>query len=210
MIARAAIALVLLLAGLVARSELPAESASVNVEIGGQSIALPPPPGWVAIDTSGDAARAPFTRFISRTERVLAGFAPSLDGGQALTGESLMKLALAASAVPLESEEISPARFKEILAQFREDMPEAEVLLQDSDALGTLILMQAQTESGDPLPEYASATLMLFARVKGRFVRLGMFDFTASADSAAVFKATAIGWLAAIRAANCGPAQPEM
>ena len=180
------------------------------VEIGGQSIALPPPPGWVRVDTTSNEARAPFTRFVSRNERVLAGFAPRMDDREFPSGASLMKLALAASTVSLESEDITPARFAEILAVFRENLPDAEIVVQGPDALGLLVLVQAQTETGELMPEYVSATLMLFARVKSRFVRLGMFDFTATAASAETFKATAIGWLVALRAANGGGAQPAM
>lgn len=222
MIARAAGACVLaaLLASVTATSfaaeapvEVPAPAAArsvTTVDIGGQSIALPPPPGWIRVDTGTDDARAPFTRFVSRNERVLAGFAPRMDDREVPSGASLMKLALAASTLALESGDIGPERFKEILAFFRSDMPEAEIVIQDSGALGILILMQAQTETGEPMPDYVSATLMLFVRVKSRFVRLGLFDFTASAASAEGFKATAIGWLVALRAANGEAAQPEM
>ena len=155
-------------------------------------------------------SRAPFTRFVSHNERVLAGFAPRMDASEVPSGSSLMKLALAASTLTLESEDVSPGRFAEILNFFRSDMPEAEVVIQDPDALGILILMQAQTETGEAIPDTVSATLMLFIRVKSRFVRLGLFDFTASAASAESFKATAIGWLVALRSANGGSAQPDM
>ena len=157
------------------------------------------------VNSASEAARAPFSRFVSGTERVLAGFAPRMDG-DAPYGESLMRLGLAASTAPLESEDIGPARFAEILASFLESLPDAEVVVQDADALGLLILMEAQTETGEPLPDYVSATLVLLARVNSRFVRLGLFDFTASAESAEAFKATAIGWLVALRAANPQPA----
>ena len=188
----------------------PAASAPFAADIGGRSIVLPPPPGWIRVDTSSADARAPFTRFVSHNERVLAGFAPRMDASEVPSGASLMKLALAASTLALESGDVSPERFAEILAFFRSDMPEAEVVIQDSDALGILILMQAQTEAGEAMPDTVSATLMLFTRVKSRFVRLGLFDFTASAASAESFKATAIGWLVALRSANGSSAQPEM
>ena len=187
-----------------------AASPAVTVDIGGREIVLPPPPGWIRVDTASVDSRAPFTRFVSRNERVLAGFAPRMDGSEVPSGASLMKLALAASTTALEDGDIGPERFAEILAFFRSDMPDAEIVVQDADALGLLILMQAQTETGEPLPDYVSATLMLFTRVKSRFVRLGLFDFTASAASADSFRATAVGWLVALRAANGGNAQPEM
>ncbi len=188
----------------------PAAAGAFAADIGGRSIVLPPPPGWIRVDTSSADARAPFTRFVSHNERVLAGFAPRMDDREVPSGASVMKLALAASTLALETGDIGPERFAEILAFFRSDMPEAEVVVQDPDALGILILMQAQTETGEAMPDYVSATLMLFVRVKSRFVRLGLFDFTASAASAENFKATAIGWLVALRAANGEGAQPEM
>jgi hypothetical protein len=187
-----------------------AEVPPFAVDVGGQSIALPPPPGWIRVDTGSAEAVAPFTRFVSAHERVLAGFAPRMDDREVPSGASLMKLALAASAVELESGDVGPERFAEVLASFRESLPEAEVVVQDADALGLLILVQAQTESGEPVADTVSATLMLMTRVKSRFVRLGLFDFTASAAGAEAFKATAIGWLVALRAANGGSPQPAM
>ena len=51
-----------------------------------------------------------------------------------------------------------------------------------------------------------SATLMLLTRVNSRFVRLALFDFSATAAGAAAFRATAMGWLVALRVANAPPA----
>jgi hypothetical protein len=205
-----AVALAAILTGPLASAESPPAPPPISVDIGGQPIRLPPPPGWVLADTGSDDARAPFTRFVSREERVLAGFAPRIVDPEAPSGASLMQLGLAASTIALESEDIDPARFAKILAFFREDMPDAEVVAQDPDALAILVLVQARTETGEPMPDYVSATLMIFVRLKSRFVRLGLFDFTASAASAEAFKATAVGWLVALRAANDGPAQPAM
>ena len=183
----------------------PAAPASVLVDVGGRALILPPPPGWVVVDIAGEAAHAPFSRFVSADERVLAGFAPRLDA-DAPSGESLMKLGLAASTASLEAEDIDAARFAEVIASFRENLPEAVVVVQDADALGLLVLVEAQTETGEPLPDYVSATLLLLARVNSRFVRLALFDFTASAAGAEAFRATAMGWLVALRAANAPPA----
>jgi hypothetical protein len=183
----------------------PAGPASVLADVGGRSLVLPPPPGWVVVDIAGEAAHAPFSRFVSGNERVLAGFAPRMDA-DVPSGEALMKLGLAASTASLESEDIDAARFAEILASFRENLPEAKVVVQDADALGLLVLVEAQTDAGEPLPGYVSATLMLLTRVNSRFVRLALFDFSATAAGAAAFRATAMGWLVALRVANAPPA----
>jgi len=207
---RAAAIAALLPASMAWAGEPPAAPPAATADIGGRRIVLPPPPGWILVDTSSDDAMAPFARFVSHNERVLAGFAPKADDRSPPSGASLMKIALAASTFVLESEDIGPRRFAEILEVFRDEMPEAEVVVQDADALGLLVLVQAQTDAGDPMPDYWSATLMLFARVNSRFVRLSLFDFTASAARAEAFKSTAFGWLVALRAANAGAAQPEM